>query len=81
MVKLFKVFNRSTVVLNLLAIEYKLSPFSTWYTLLSSSKEGTCNIFPICKILVSKLFNFLIVSTVVSNFFAILYKLSPFKTV
>ena len=70
-----------TVVLYLLAIEYKLSPFFTVYTIHSKGSLSLSlfifKLWPIDKLLLVKLFNFLIDSTDVLNLLAIPYKVSP----
>ena len=57
------------VVLYLLAIEYRLSPFLTVYVNVESGLvpevDGIFNIWPIDKLFVVKLFMFFIASTVV----------------
>lgn len=74
-------FNLSTDMPNFLAILYRLSPDTTVYVLVSLALVGILSTWPILRLLVVRLFRFLISSTVVFNFLAILYKLSPGTTV
>ena len=66
------------VVLYSLAIEYKLSPLFTVYVVMSLVVDGSLSLSPIFSLLLVKLFNLLISSTVVLFDNAIEYKLSPF---
>ena len=69
------------VVLYSLAIEYKLSPLFTVYVVMSLVVDGSLSLSPIFSVLLVKLFNLLISSTVVLFDNAIEYKLSPFFTI
>ncbi len=84
-VRLFNLFNSSTDRLNLCAIEYKVSPFCTVYVSSSVCSsfllEGTFKVCPIVMTSLFKLFKALKLETVVSNFLAIEYNVSPFLTI
>ena len=72
----------STVVPNLLAIPYNVSPFSTIYVDTSGKVSSEIsNVCPMVKVFEVRLFSLLMVSTVVPNLFAILYSVSPRLTV
>jgi len=79
-VKLFNLFNSSTVVLKFFAIEYKLSPLFTTYVFSLVDVVGIFSVWPILNKFDVRLFRFFIASTLVSNFLAIEYKLSPETT-
>ncbi len=81
----------STVVLNFLAMEYRLSPFFTIYILLVLGADGLVgtifevagifNFWPICKLVFGKLFNIIMAEAVVLYLLAMEYRLSPLFTV
>ena len=79
LVKLFNFFKSSTVVLNLLAMEYSESPLFTVYIWLLelSWLLGMINFWLIERLLLVKLLIFFKSSTVVLNFLAIEYNESP----
>ena len=81
LVKLFKFLMASTVVLYFLAIEYKVSPTWTVWTLeIFVSRIGIFKTWPTLKVLSVKSLRDFIASTVTLYFLAIEYKVSPFKT-
>ena len=81
-VRLFIFFIAWTVVENLLAIPYKVSPFSTVYVDTSGYVFSvTSRTWPICRLLEVKLFKDFSFWTVVENWLAMLYKVSPLFTV
>lgn len=79
-VRLFKSFILSMVVLYLLAIEYKESPFFTMYVDSGNNALGIFSNCPVDRILDVRLFAFFNSSTVVLLAAAIEYKVSPFLT-
>ena len=79
-VRLFNLFSSSTVVLNLLEIEYRLSPRCTVYVSGVIVADGIFNNCPTFSVFDVKLFNSFNSFTVVLNLVAILYKLSPDTT-
>lgn len=82
LVKLFFSFKAFTVVLNLFAILYKESPFTTVYSV--SFSDGiffTYNFWPIDSVFDVKLFIFFSSSTVKLYFLDIWYRVSPLFTV
>ena len=82
LVKLLSFFISSTVVLYLLAIAYNVSPDFTVYVLVVVLVcEGIFKTWPILRVLLVKLFNDFILSTVVLYLFAIPYRVSPLFTV
>lgn len=78
-VRLFFALISFTVVLNFLAILYRLSPFWTVYVF--ELVVGIFNTWPIDNKLDDRLFNFIISFWVVLNFLAMAYRLSPLTTV
>lgn len=81
-IKLFNVFSSFTVVPQVEAILYSVSPDETVCVVGKVVLvPGIFNTCPICNVFDVKLFVDFNFSTVVSNFFAIVYKLSPFFTV
>ena len=78
--RLFSCFSLSTVVLNLLAIEYRVSPFSTMYVVVDVVL-GTRIVWPTDKRFDVRLFNCFNSSTVVLFSLAIEYSVSPLFTV
>ena len=73
-VRLFLLLIALTVVLNIFAILYKLSPLLTTYMRLSLGIFNSC---PTLKLLLVRLLSLLSSDTVVSYFLAIEYQLSP----
>lgn len=80
LVKLLILFSSSTVVLYLLAIEYKESPFFTIYVDSGNNALGIFSNCPVDRILDVKLLILFNSSTVVLLAAAIEYKVSPFLT-
>ena len=80
LVKLLILFSSSTVVLYLLAMEYKESPFFTVYVDSGNNALGIFSYCPVDRILDVRLFAFFNSSTVVLLAIAIEYKVSPFLT-
>ena len=72
-------FKLSTVVLNLLAIPYNVSPFWTIYSsvVVSDSLVGISKFWPILSKLLVKLLACFNSSTVIPNFLEILHRESP----
>ena len=80
LVKLLILFSSSTVVLYLVAIEYKESPFLTVYVVSGNNSLGIFSNCPVDRILDVKLLILFSSSTVVLLAAAMEYRVSPFLT-